>query len=87
MFEGLYLARVNEDGSYGTPIKLEGMTEITPITTSDESEEEYIHLSHVCEGTITCDMDYKKWKDFVWTAILNLKRSERHLVSKNIWGR
>ena len=85
MIEGLYLAKVNEDGSYGTPVKLEGVVDITPITTSDDLPEVTMP-SFTGEISFEMPMDYKAIKNFAW-AILKLKRSEKHLVSKNIWGR
>ena len=85
MFEGLYLAKVNEDGSYGAPVKLEVVVDITPITTSDDLPEVTMP-SFTGEISFEMPMDYKAIKNFVW-AILNLKRSEKHLVSKNIWCR
>lgn len=85
MIEGLYIAKVNEDGSYGTPVKLEGVVDITPITTSDDLPEVTMP-SFTGEISFEMPMGYKEIKNFVW-AILNLKRSEKHLVSKNIWGR
>lgn len=86
MIEGLYLAKINEDGSYGTPVKLEGVVDITPITTSDDLPEVTMP-SFTGEISFEMPMDYKAIKNFVWVAILNLKRSKKRLVSKNIWGR
>ena len=86
MIEGLYIAKVNKDGSYGNPVKLEGVVDITPITTSDDLPEVTMP-SFTGEMTFEVPMDYNTFKNFVWVAILNLKRSTRHLVSKNIWGR
>ena len=85
MIEGLYLAKVNEDGSYGTPVKLEGVVDITPITASDALPEVTMP-SFTGEISFEMPMGYKEIKNFAW-AILNLKRSKKHLVSKNIWGR
>ena len=78
-----YLAYQNDDGTYSKPKKWEGVLEITPITSSgEESDVEYIDLFTAEE--ITFSLDYKQTKDFVWNVILNLKRSTKHLVSKNL---
>lgn len=79
-----FFANVNDDGTYGEPIKAEsvdldfttqGVGDPTPIPSITEGFE------------LTFELDYKQTKDFVWNVILNLKRSTKHLVSKNIWGR
>lgn len=78
-----YLAYQNDDGTYSKPKKLEGVREITPITSSgEESDAEHIDMFKTEE--ITFSLDYKQTKDFVWNVILHLKRSEKRLVSKNI---
>lgn len=79
-----FFAKLNDDGSYGEPIKAEivdldlttqGVGDPTPILSLTEDME------------MTFELDYKQTKDFVWNVILNLKRSTKHLVSKNIWRR
>lgn len=79
-----FFAKQNDDGTYGEPIKAEivdldfttqGVGDPTPIPSFTEG----------CE--LTFELDYKQKKDFVWNVILNLKRSTKHLVSKNICGR
>ena len=80
-----YLAKVNDDGTYGEPIPVNEVKEIT-ITSSDEQMPEVTMPSFTGEISFEMPMGYKEIKNFVW-AILNLKRSEKHLVSKNIWGR
>lgn len=79
-----FFAKLNDDGTYGEPIKAEvvdldfttqGVGDPTPIPSITEG------------GELTFELDYKQKKDFVWNVILNLKRSTKQLVSKNIWGR
>lgn len=79
-----FFAKLNDDGSYGEPIKAEvidldfttqGVGDPTPIPSSTEDME------------MSFTLDYKQTKDFVWDVILHLKRSTKHLVSKNIWRR
>lgn len=79
-----FFAKVNDDGSYGDPIKAEvvdldfttqGVGDPTPIPSFTEGME------------MSFELDYKQTKDFVWNIILHLKRCTKHLISKNIWGR
>lgn len=83
-----FLCEQKDDGTYGDPIPLKGVTEFYH-TRSRDSERKVIsnELVDGFEGTLSCDMDYKAWKNFVWVAILNLKRSRKHLIQKNIWKR
>lgn len=76
-----FFAKVNEDGTYGEPIKAE-VVDITPET---QGVGDPTPMPSFTEGgELTFELDYKQTKDFVWGVILNLKRSTRHLVSKNI---
>ena len=81
-----FFAKLNEDGTCGEPIPVSGVKEIT-ITSLDESMPEVTMPSFTGEISFEIPMDYKTFKNFVWVAILNLKRSTKHLVSKNIWNR
>ena len=79
-----FFARVNEDGSYCEPIQAEVVD--LDITTQDMIDPPPI--PSFTEGVeLTFELDYKQTKDFVWNVILNLKRSTKNLVSKNIWKR
>lgn len=40
MIDNCFFAKVNEDGTYGEPIPVSGVKEITPITTSDPMHEQ-----------------------------------------------
>ena len=79
-----FFAKLNEDGTYGEPIKAKVVNlDITTQVTGDP-----IPMPSFTEGLeLTFKLDYKQKKDFVWNVILNLKRSTKQLVSKNIWGR
>lgn len=79
-----YLAYQNDDGTYGEPVRLTGVKSIT-ITSPDHVPDRTIDMF---KGEFHCEMPftYDSWKRFAW-AILNLKRSTKHLVSKNILER
>lgn len=79
-----FFAKLNEDGTYGEPIKVEAVN--LDITTQVEGDP--IPMPSFTEGVeLSFELDYKQTKDFVWKVVLNLKRSTKQLVSKNIWGR
>lgn len=79
-----FFAKVNDDGTYGEPIKAESVD--LDFTTQGVGDP--IPMPSFTEGVVlTGKLDYKQKKDFVWNFILNLKRSTKQLVSKNIWGR
>ena len=79
-----FFAIANDDGTYGEPIQAKNI-ELNPTT---QGVGDPIPMPSFTEGVeLTFELDYKQTKDFVWNFILNLKRSTKHLVSKNIWGR
>lgn len=79
-----FFAKVNDDGTYGEPIK----AEIVDLDFTTQGVGDLIPMPSFTEGVeLTFELDYNQTKDFVWNVILNLKRSTKHLVSKNIWGR
>lgn len=79
-----FFAIKNDDGTYGEPIK----REIVDLDLTTQWVGDPIPMPSFTEGVeLTFELDYKQTKDFVWNVILNLKRSTRHLISKNIWGR
>ena len=82
---GFLFAKVNDDGTYGEPIKAEviDLDNIVPEI-SDTPLENNITWLDGDEVTIEFELDYKQKKEFVWAVILNLKRSEKQLVSKNL---
>jgi hypothetical protein len=79
-----FFAKLNDDGSYGEPIKAEIVD--LDLTTQGVGDPTPIH-SLTEGGELTFELDYKQTKDFVWNVILHLKRSTKQLVSKNILGR
>ena len=83
-----YYSKLNSDGTYGEPMKLEGVKDIS-VSTAPEPETNIINTiteKETYSGTVSLDFGtYTKWKEFVWRVILNMKRSEKHLISKNIW--
>ena len=84
---GVFYSKVNDNGTYGEPIKLENMTDFT-LTSSPVSERNEVKniLADGFEGTLSLDFkNYTEWKEFIWKILLNLKRSEKRLISKNIW--
>ena len=79
-----FFAKQNDDGTYGEPIK----AEIVDLDFTTQGVGDPIPMPSFTEGLeLTFKLDYKQKKDFVWNCILHLKRSTKHLVSKNIWGR
>lgn len=79
-----FFAKLNKDGIYGEPIKAKIVD--LDLTTQDVGDP--IPMPSFTEGVeLTFELDYKQIKNFVWNCILNLKRSTKHLVSKNIFGR
>ena len=79
-----FFAKQSDDGTYGEPIK----AEIVDIDFTTQGAGDPIPMPSFTEGLeLTFKLDYKQTKDFVWNFILNLKRSTKHLVSKNIWER
>lgn len=79
-----FFAKLNDDGTCGEPIK----GKIVDLDFTTQGVGDPISMPSFTEGVVlTGKLDYKQTKDFVWNFILNLKRSTRHLVSKNIWGR
>lgn len=83
-----YYSKLNSDGTYGEPMKLEYVKDIS-VTTAPEPETNILNTiteKETYNGTVSLDFgSYTKWKEFIWIVILNLKRSEKHLISKNIW--
>ena len=86
-----YYAKVNSDGTYSEPMKLEAVKDIS-VTTAPEPEtnkntiKNTITEKEMYSGTVSLDFgSYTKWKEFIWRVVLNLKRCEKRLISKNIW--
>ena len=80
-----FFAKQNEDGTYGEPIQAKNIE--LDLTTQGVGEP--IPKFMLWDGggiQFSIDDPYKFMKEFAWT-MLNLKRSTKHLVSKNIWGR
>lgn len=80
-----FFARQNEDGTFGEPIK----AEVVDLDFTTQRVGEPIPNFMLWDGggiQFPIDDPYKFMKEFAWT-MLNLKRSTKHLVSKNIWGR
>lgn len=79
-----YFAQQNDDGTYGKPIKAE-VVDISIKTTTQGVGEPIPNFMLWDGGEIQFSIDdpYKFMKRFAW-AMLNLKRSTKHLVSKNI---
>lgn len=78
-----YFAKVNEDGSYSEPIE----AKVTDFEFSAGIKEERKILFNAVkweEESIETELDYKSTKEFVWTVILNLKRSKKRFVTKNL---
>lgn len=78
-----FFAALNDDGTYGEPIKAKIVD--LDLTTQDVGDP--IPMPDFMGMEVSVQLDYKQTKNFVWNFILNLKRSTKHLVSKNIWGR
>ena len=80
-----FFAKLNDDGTYGEPIKAEIIDFDNVVTgISDKPRDHRISWISGDEVSIECELDYKQMKEFVWAVILNLKRSEKRLVSKNL---
>lgn len=79
-----FFAKVNDDGTYGEPIKAKS---IELNLTTQEVDDSIAMPPFTEDMEVSFELDYKQTKDFVWNVMLNLKRSTKHLVSKNIWGR
>lgn len=77
-----FFAKLNDDGSYGEPIKAESID----IDITTQAAGDPIPMpSFITEGVeLSFELDYKQTKDFVWNVMLNLKRSTKRLVSKNL---
>lgn len=87
-----YYSRLNSDGTYGEPMKLEGVKDISVTTAPEPAPEPETNIINTItekeeySGTVSLDFgSYTKWKEFVWSVVLNLKRCEKRLISKNIW--
>lgn len=78
-----FFAKQNDDGTYGEPIK----GEIVDLDFTTQGVGDPIPMPDFMGMEVSVQLDYKQTKNFVWIFILNLKRSTKHLVSKNIWGR
>ena len=78
-----FFAKQNEDGSWGEPIQAKNIE--LDLTTQGVGDP--IPMPDFMGMEVSGQLDYKQTKDFVWNVILNLKRSTKQLVSKNIWGR
>lgn len=79
-----FFAKLNEDGTYGEPIK----AKVVDLDITTQVEGDPIPMPSFTEGMeLSFKLDYKQAKEFVWNVILNLKRSAKHLVSKNIYER
>ena len=79
-----FFAKLNEDGTFGEPIKAKAVN----IDFTTQGVGDPIPMPSFTEGVeLSFRLDYKQTKNFVWKFILNLKRSTKHLVSKNIWRR
>lgn len=80
-----FFAKQNDDGTYGEPIK----AEVVDLDFTTQGMGDPIPNFMLWDGgeiQFSIDDPYKFMKEFAWT-MLNLKRSTKHLVSKNIWGR
>lgn len=79
-----FFVRQNENGTYGEPIQAKSIE----LNLTTQGMGDPIPMPSFKEGVeLSFELDYKQAKDFVWKIILNLKRSTKHLVSKNIWRR
>lgn len=87
MIEGFYFAKVNLDGLYSDPVKIEAVKNITITSDNEKKPDHTIDMFNGDTVTIEIEMDYKKRKEFVWNVLLNLKRCKKRLVSKNYKGR
>lgn len=77
-----FFAKQNDDGSYGEPIN----AEVVDIDFTTQGVGDPIPNFMLWDGGeihFSIDDPYKFMKEFAWT-MLNLKRSEKRLVSKNI---
>ena len=78
-----FFAKLNEDGTYGEPIKSE-IVDFDLVRPGIVDEKRNHHIDWLDGTEVTFELDYKQTKDFVWKFILNLKRSTKHLMSKNL---
>ena len=78
-----FFAKQNDDGTCGEPIK----GKIVDLDFATQGVGDPIPMPDFMGMEVSGQLDYKQTKDFVWNVILNLKRSAKHLVSKNIYER
>lgn len=78
-----FFARQNEDGTYGEPIQAKSIN----LNLTTQGVGDPIPMPDFMGMEVSVQLDYKQAKNFVWKAILNLKRCRKHLISKNIGGR
>ena len=79
-----YFAKANDDGTYGEPIKAEVVDFDLYAGIKEEKRDLRIDWLDGAEMSFDMNLDYKQMKDFVWAVILKMKRSEKHLLSKNL---
>lgn len=75
-----FFEKQNDNGTCYEPIK----GEIVELNLTTQGVGDPISMPDFTGMVVTGKLDYKQTKDFVWNVILNLKRSTKHLVSKNL---
>ena len=78
-----FFAIANNDGTYGEPIQAKNIE----LNLTTQGVGDPIPMPDFMGMEVSVQLDYKQTKDFVWNVILNLKRSAKHLISKNMCGR
>lgn len=86
MIRGFFYSKLNNYGSYGDPVPFEGIEDIS-ITTSKNDHETNDHetIDNIInwEYNFSIPLDRKAYKEIAW-MMMNLKRSQKRLVSKNM---
>jgi hypothetical protein len=81
MIRGFFYSKLNNDGSYGDPVPVERIENIS-ITASKKDHETIDNIIN-WEYKFSIPLDRKACKEIAW-MMMNLKRSQKRLISKNM---
>lgn len=81
MIRSFFYSKLNNDGSYGDPVPVEGIENIS-ITASKNDHETIDNIIN-WKYKFSIPLDRKTYKEIAW-MMMNLKRSQKRLVSKNM---
>jgi len=77
-----FFEKQNDDGTFCEPIQAKNIE----LNLTTQGVGDPIPMPHFMGMEVSFQLDYKQTKNFVWKAILNLKRCRKRLISKNIRG-